>query len=67
MKDQIRKIAINNLNGELITPGDKIIAKKFLNYINVYCCELKVSESDVLYDEEKFDIIWNLYTNVITN
>jgi hypothetical protein len=67
MKDQIRKIAIDSINGNLITPADRIVSKNFFRYIEAYCCELKVTEFDILLNDDKFEMIWSLYTNVMSN
>jgi hypothetical protein len=64
MKEQIRKITIDSLNGLVITPADKVMIKKFISYIEAYCCELHVTEWDILLDDDNFERIWSLYTNV---
>jgi hypothetical protein len=64
MKEQIRKITIDSLNGLAITLADKVMIKKFISYIEAYCCELHVTEWDILLDDDNFERIWGLYTNV---
>jgi hypothetical protein len=64
MKEQIRKITIDNLNGLTITPADKIIIKKFVSYIEAYCCELGVTEWDILLNDDNFEKVWNIYTSI---
>jgi hypothetical protein len=64
MKEQIRKITIDRLNGLDITPADKAMIKKFTSYIEAYCCELGVTEWDMLLNDDNYEKIWNLYTNV---
>jgi hypothetical protein len=64
MKEQIRKITIDSLNGLAVTPADKVMIKKFVSYIEAYCCELHVTEWDILLDDDNFEKIWSLYTNV---
>lgn len=64
MKEQIRKITLNNLKGLDVTPADKVMIKKFVSYMMVYCCELGFTEWDILLDDKHFEKVWNLYTNV---
>lgn len=64
MKEQIRKITIDSLNGLTITPADKIVIKRFVSYIEAYCCELGLTEWDILLNDDNFEKIWNLYTNI---
>lgn len=64
-KHRLRAIAIDKLNGNSISPTDKIIANEFLSYINAYCCELKLTECDILMDDDTYNSVWSLFKKVM--
>jgi hypothetical protein len=38
---------------------------KFFWYLDCYCAEMKHSEQDVLLNDEHYDLVWNLFSNIV--
>jgi hypothetical protein len=67
MKNKIREIAINDLNGLNIDELDHSLSKKFIRYIEAYSCELGKTKHELLFDDNNFEKVWSIYNNIEIN
>lgn len=65
MSQEVRNISKMYINGDKITDDESKKIKKFIHYIEAYCAELKISETDILHNDDTFDKVYNLYKSVM--
>jgi hypothetical protein len=65
MKTLVRENAINQLKGNRPCENSKPVVDKFFWYLDCYCAEMKHSEQDVLLNDEHYDLVWNLFSNIV--
>ena len=61
----IRENAIKKLKGNLPSDESKPVVDKFFSYLECYCAELKQTEDDVLYNVEHYELVWDLFSNIV--
>jgi hypothetical protein len=64
MKEKQRKIAIDFFMGKEISESDRLLASGIFNYIEAWCYELKVSEFDVLRNDQNWEKVWSIYSSI---
>ncbi len=63
--NSLREQALNVIKGKSeINPEEKIL-KKFFYYMECYCVELKMTELDVLLNDENYDSFYSLFNTVM--
>ncbi len=65
MKTLVRENAIKQLKGNQPCEISKPVVDKFFWYLECYCAELKQTEDDVLYDDEHYEMVWSLFSNIV--
>ncbi len=60
--EKLRENAIAFFNKKDVNQSN--VDRKFIDYINVYCSELKKTEWDILYNDESFDIVFSIFTSI---
>jgi hypothetical protein len=61
----LREQALNVVKGNTeVTPEQKIL-KKLFYYMECYCVELKMTELDVLLNDENYDSFYSLFDSVM--
>lgn len=65
MKTLIRENAIEQLKGNQPCEISKPVVDKFFNYLDCYCAELKFTEYDVLLNDEHYESVWSLFSNIV--
>jgi hypothetical protein len=63
--NNLRRTAIDNINGNEISEKDKKIVKDFLKYLDAFCVDLNYTEFDVLLNDENYEMVFGLFDNVI--
>jgi hypothetical protein len=58
-----RTSAINIYRGNQKIESE--VMKKFFYYIEAYCAETKSTEEDILFKDEEWDLVFELFTNVM--
>lgn len=61
----IRENAIKQLKGNKPCEKSKPVVDKFFNYLDCYCAELKQTEDDVLFNDEHYEMVWGLFSNIV--
>lgn len=61
----IRENAIKRLRGNEPCEKSKHVVDKFFYYLDCYCAELKHTEDDVLLNDEHYESVWNLFSNIV--
>lgn len=65
MKTLIRENAIKQLRGNQPCEVSKPVVDKFFWYLDSYCAELKFTENDVLLNDEHYELVWSLFSNIV--
>ena len=63
----LRDLAKSSLfGGEYLAKGEEneIILSKFLSYIDAYCAELKTTEHEILLNDELFNDVYSIFSNI---
>ena len=63
MPEEIRRIAISHFKNEKLTIEESSKIKKFLQYLEAYCAEMKFNEQDILLNDEHYEKVYSLYKN----
>lgn len=61
----IRENAIKQLKGNQPCDESKPVVDKFFWYLESYCAELKHTEDDVLLNDDHYEKVWSLFSNVV--
>ena len=64
MKASLRESMMSYINDDKLF-GDKEIVLEFKKYLDAYCAELKHTENDVLMNDEHYDLVYQLFDNII--
>ena len=65
MKTLVRENAIKQLRGNQPCETSKPVLDKFFWSVDCYCAELKHTEDDVLLNDEHYDVVWGLFSNIV--
>lgn len=65
MKNLVRENAIKQIKGNRTCKNSKPVVDKFFWYLDCYCAEMKHTEHDVLFNDEHYDLVWNLFSNIV--
>lgn len=61
----LRDQALNVIKGVSEISPEQTILKKFFYYMECYCVELKMTELDVLLNNENYDSFYTLFDSVM--
>lgn len=61
----LRDQALNVVRGNSEVSTEQPILKKFFYFMECYCVELKMTELDVLLNDENYDSFYSLFDNVM--
>lgn len=61
----IRENAIKRLRGNEPCEKSKPVVDKFFYYLDCYCAELKHTEDDVLLNDDHYESVWGLFSNIV--
>ena len=46
--------------------SDDPVVHSFVKYIDAYCAELNCTEHDILLDDEKYEQVFGIFSNIMT-
>jgi hypothetical protein len=64
MKTSLRESLLSYVREDKLF-GDREIVLEFIKYLEAYCAELNYTEWDVLLNDEHYDVVFELFQNII--
>jgi hypothetical protein len=62
--EYLRELTANQLfNNE---KSDEPVVHSFIKYIDAYCAELNCTEHDILLDDEKYEQVFSIFSNIMS-
>lgn len=61
----LREQALNVIKDKTEITSEQKILKKLLYYMDCYCVELKMTELDILLNDENYEIFYSLFDSVM--
>lgn len=61
----LREQALNVIKDKTEITTEQKILKKLLYYMDCYCAELKMTELDILLNDENYEIFYSLFDSVM--
>ena len=61
----LREQALNVIKDKTEITTEQKILKKLLYYMDCYCVELKMTELDILLNDENYEIFYSLFDSVM--
>lgn len=61
----LREQALNVVKGNSEVTSEQKILKKFFYFMECYCVELKMTDLDVLLNDENYDSFYSLFDSVM--
>lgn len=62
--EYLRELTANQLFND--EKSDEPVVNSFIKYIDAYCAELKCTEQDILLDDEKYEQVFGIFSNIMT-
>lgn len=61
--EYLRELTANQLFND--EKSDEPVVNSFIKYIDAYCAELKCTEQDILLDDEKYEQVFGIFSNIM--
>jgi hypothetical protein len=62
--EYLRELTSNQLFND--EKSDEPVVRSFIKYIDAYCAELKCTEQDILLDDEKYEQVFGIFSNIMS-
>jgi hypothetical protein len=61
--EYLRELTANQIFND--EKSDEPVVNSFIKYIDAYCAELKCTEQDILLDDEKYEQVFGIFSNIM--